>query len=199
MQHQQQEDGPAVQAGGATGDKKQPVPYRGNNPTRRCPEIVNNINYLFCCLPPYCRESMDRFERVVENISVLGTTMFAIRQQGKKPITRDPEYVILSVLTTEKLPISAIGRRLHRSKPGMSALIGRLLREGKVRRIPSEEDHRVTMIAITEKGRETIQAQRAELRERIRGILSPLSDEEVGRIDACLAELNAIIARLRID
>jgi DNA-binding MarR family transcriptional regulator len=142
---------------------------------------------------------MDRFDRVVENISVLGTSLFAMRRQGKKPITRDPEYVILSVLITENLPISEIGRRLHRSKPGMSALIGRLLREGKVRRIPLEEDRRVTMIAITEKGRETIQAKRAELRERIRGILSPLSDKEVGRIDACLVELNTIIARLRMD
>ena len=142
---------------------------------------------------------MDRFERVVENISRLGTSMFAIRQQGKKPITRDPEFVILSVLDTEKLPISAIGRRLHRSKPGMSALIGRLLREGKVRRIPSEEDHRVTMITITDKGRTALRTKRSELRDRIRMIFSSLSDEEVGRIDSCLAELNSIIARVRIE
>jgi DNA-binding MarR family transcriptional regulator len=125
--------------------------------------------------------------------------MFAIRQQGKKPITRDPEFVVLSVLTMEKLPISEIGRRLHRSKPGMSALIGRLLREGKVRRIPSEEDHRVTMIAITDKGCEAIRAKRKELKDRIRIIFSSLSDEEIGRIDSCLAELNTIIARVRIE
>jgi DNA-binding MarR family transcriptional regulator len=142
---------------------------------------------------------MDRFERVVENISRLGTSMFAIRQQGKKPITRDPEFVVLSVLTTEKLPISEIGRRLHRSKPGMSALIGRLRREGKVTRIPSDEDHRVTMIAITDEGREAIRAKRKELKDRIRIIFSSLSDEEIGRIDACLAELNTIIEKLRIE
>jgi DNA-binding MarR family transcriptional regulator len=142
---------------------------------------------------------MDRFERVVENISRLGTTMFALRQQGKKPITRDPEFVILSVLTTGNLPISAIGRRLHRSKPGMSALIGRLLREGKVRRIPSEEDHRVTMIAITDRGHEALFLKRHELNERIRVVFSPLTNEELGRIDSCLVELNAIISRLRIE
>jgi DNA-binding MarR family transcriptional regulator len=142
---------------------------------------------------------MDRFDRVVENISRLGSSMFAIRQQGKKPITRDPEFVILSVLTTESLPISEIGRRLHRSKPGMSALIGRLLREGKVRRIPSEEDHRVTMIAITAKGHEAIRAKRGELKERIRMVFSPLTHEEIERIDACLEELNAIFSRLRIE
>jgi DNA-binding MarR family transcriptional regulator len=127
---------------------------------------------------------MDRFDRVVENISRLGSSMFAIRQQGKKPITRDPEFVILSVLTTESLPISEIGRRL---------------REGKVRRIPSEEDHRVTMIAITAKGHEAIRAKRGELKERIRMVFSPLTHEEIERIDACLEELNAIFSRLRIE
>jgi DNA-binding MarR family transcriptional regulator len=142
---------------------------------------------------------VDRFERVVENISRLGTSMFAIRQQGKKPITRDPEYVILSVLTTDSLPISEIARRLHRSKPGMSALIGRLIREGKVRRIPSKEDHRVTMIRITGAGRKALLAKRNELRDRIQTVFSSLSDEEVERIDSCLVELNAIIAQLRIE
>ena len=142
---------------------------------------------------------MDRFERVAENISRLGTTMFALRQQGKKPITRDPEFVILSVLTTENLPISEIGRRLHRSKPGMSALIDRLLREGKVRRIPSEEDHRVTRIAITEQGREALLGKRHELKERVMLVFSPLTNEDLDRIDSCLIELNSIISRLRIE
>ena len=142
---------------------------------------------------------MDRFERLAENISRLGTSMFAIRQQGKKPLTRDPEFVILSVLTTENLPISEIGRRLHRSKPGMSALIGRLLHDGKVRRIPSEEDHRVTMIAITDLGLKALLLKRRELNERIRVVFSTLSDEELGRIDSCLVELNTIISRLRIE
>jgi len=142
---------------------------------------------------------MDRYERVVENISRLGTTMFALRRQGEKPITRDPEFVILSALTTENLPISEIGRRLHRSKPGMSALIGRLLEEGKVRRIPSEEDRRVTRIAITEPGREALLKKRHELMERVKTVFSPLSDDDLDRIDSCLVELNAIMSRLRIE
>jgi len=142
---------------------------------------------------------MDRYERVVENISRLGTTMFALRRQGEKPITRDPEFVILSLLTTGNLPISGIGRRLHRSKPGMSALISRLIGEGKVRRIPSEEDHRVTMIAITGQGREALRRKRLELRERVKMAFSSLSDEDLGRIDSCLAELNGILSQLRIE
>jgi DNA-binding MarR family transcriptional regulator len=142
---------------------------------------------------------MDRFERVVENISQLAISMFAIRHRGKKPIAKDPEFVVLSVLITESLPISAIGRRLHRSKPCMSALIGRLIRDGKVRRIPSKEDHRVTIIAITAKGRRTIRAKQDELRERVRQIFSPLSDEEIKRMDSCLVEMNSLIARLGIE
>jgi|WetSurMetagenome_2_1015567.scaffolds.fasta_scaffold03896_5 MarR family transcriptional regulator, organic hydroperoxide resistance regulator len=142
---------------------------------------------------------MDRFERVVENITRLGTTMFALRQPGKKPVTRDPEFVILSVLTTENLPISEIGRRLHRSKPGMSALIDRLLREGKVRRIPSEEDHRVTRVAITERGQEALLKKRLEIKERVMAAFSPLTDDELERIDSCLVELNTIMSRLRIE
>jgi len=142
---------------------------------------------------------MDRFERFVENITRLGTSMFAIRHQGKKPITRDPEFVVLSMLVGEQIPISEIGRRLHRSKPCMTALIGRLIREGKVRKIPSSEDRRVTKIVITAQGRRAIRAKQCELRERVRTYLSPLSDDEIRRIDACLSELNAIISRIRTD
>jgi len=142
---------------------------------------------------------MDRYERFVENITRLGTSMFAIRHPGKKPITRDPEFVVLSMLVGETVPISEIGRRLHRSKPCMTALVGRLMREGKVRRIPSKEDRRVTRIAITGKGRRTIRGKERELRERVRMYLSPLSDDEIGRIDACLSELNEIISRIRTE
>jgi len=142
---------------------------------------------------------MDHFERFVENITRLGTSLFAIRHRGQKPITRDPEFVVLSILVGEQIPISEIGRRLHRSKPCMTALIGRLIREGKVRKIPSQEDRRVTMIAITAKGRSTIRAKQRELRDRVRTYLSPLSGEEIRRIDACLSELNEIISRIRTE
>jgi DNA-binding MarR family transcriptional regulator len=161
--------------------------------------MVNIINYLQVCSQPYSQISMDRFERVVENISQLGTSIFAMRQPGKKSITRDPEYVILSLLSSENLPISTIARRLHRSKPGMSALIGRLIREGKVRRVPSKEDLRVTKIAISEKGLDAVNAKRNELKARFETVFAPLTDEEVARIDSCLIELNSIISRLRIE
>jgi len=142
---------------------------------------------------------MDRFERVVENISQLGTSIFAMRRPGRKPITRDPEYVILSVLTKQNLSISEIGRQLHRSKPSMSVLIGRLIREGKVKRIPSKEDHRVTNIAITRKGHRAVLARRKDMKDRIQMIFSSLTDEDIDRIDSSLIELNSIIARLRIE
>lgn len=142
---------------------------------------------------------MDRFERLVESISRLGTSLFAIRQRGKRPITRDPEFVVLSMLLAETIPISEIGRRLHRSKPCMTALIGRLIREGKVRKIPSTEDRRVTRIAITENGRREARAKQRELSERIRAYFSPLSDDEIGRVEACLSELNGIISRIRTE
>jgi DNA-binding MarR family transcriptional regulator len=141
---------------------------------------------------------MDRFERIVNNLFQLGTSMFVIHQRGKKPITRDPEYIVLSMLMEEKLAISEIGNRLHRSKPCMSALIRRLIREGKVRRIPSRADRRVTRIAITSEGRSAIRAKRRELKEWIQGVSSPLSDDEVAMFDSCLAVLNSTIARTRI-
>ena len=112
---------------------------------------------------------------------------------------QDPEYVVLSLLTSQNLPISEIGSQLHRSKPSMSALMGRLIREGKVRGIPSKEDRRVTRIAITGKGREAVLAKRDEMKARIQAVLSPLSEEEVERIDSCLKEVNSIISRLRIE
>jgi len=140
---------------------------------------------------------MERFGHLVENIVWLGNTIFAIRKPHEKPITRDPEFIILSMLMGEQIPISEIGRRLCRSKPGMSVLIERLVREGKVTRIPSEDDRRITRIAITNLGRETFHTKQQELRERVQTYFSPLTDGEIDRIAECLAELNEIFSRIR--
>ena len=142
---------------------------------------------------------MDPIDRVIDNITALGTSLFAIRRPGEKPIPKDPEFVLLSLILAEQLPLSEIGRRLHRSKPCITALVGRLAREGKVRRIPSKEDHRITRIAITADGRRALAAKRNELANRVRACFAPLTADDLERFDACLVELNAIISRMRMS
>lgn len=93
----------------------------------------------------------------------------------------DPHYLILCFLVREGLPISEIGKRLHRSRPNMTALIDRLIEEGKVRREHDEKDRRVVNIVITDRGRHYLEERRRIIRDNIKRNISALSrrDQEI--------------------
>jgi DNA-binding MarR family transcriptional regulator len=111
--------------------------------------------------------------------------------QGK-PLPMDPHFCTLGLLLHGDLPISEIGRRLQRSKPNMTGIIGRLLREGKIRKVDDKKDKRITLIAITKKGRKAMDERTALIRERMKDNLSILSDAEKEKLCASLEVVNSI-------
>jgi len=119
--------------------------------------------------------------RLVELIGIFH--IMRNRQAAKKGESRpfDPNYMILCMLMHEPLPMSEMGRRLHRSKPNMTALIGRLIAEGKAHRVPDGKDRRVVRVAITERGRAYLEKRRRIIRENIKRNISSLGrkDQEV--------------------
>jgi DNA-binding MarR family transcriptional regulator len=115
---------------------------------------------------------------------------------GVKPPPYDPQYWILGFLMREDLPISEIGRRLMRSKPNMTALAGKLLREGKVRRVPDRKDRRVVRLSITRRGRMFLMMKKKMIRKSMIDNLSGLDGMELEELRSSLARVNRIIKRL---
>jgi DNA-binding MarR family transcriptional regulator len=112
--------------------------------------------------------------------------------KGAKPPPMDPQYPILGFLMREDLPISEIGERLQRSKPNMTAIIGKLLTEGKIRKKQDSRDRRITLISITSKGRHAMERRTKEVMECIKANMMPLARSDQERLAAALETINEI-------
>jgi DNA-binding MarR family transcriptional regulator len=109
-------------------------------------------------------------------------------------------YPVLGMLAAHgPLPMSEIGRRLHLSKPHMTSLVGKMIADGKVERLPDANDRRVVKVGITRRGRAFLQAGRRAARENIKQSLRGLSEQEIRRICSSIENLQVIFAKLRCE
>jgi len=140
-------------------------------------------------------------ERIAKNLVDLIQIFRIMRtragSEGIKPM--DPQYTVMGILLHEDLPISEIGSRLCRSKPNMTALIGKLLREGKVKRVPDREDRRITRIAITRKGELAMEERTGIVKECIKKNLSGLPRQDLERFCSSLESVNEIVLKVSRD
>lgn len=77
-----------------------------------------------------------------------------LREEGIDDLSA-PHGNILNVLyrTKEPLTMSDIARLIARDKSTVTALAGRLIRLGYIRKVRSDKDRRISYIALTEKGK----------------------------------------------
>jgi len=101
---------------------------------------------------------------------------------------------VLSLLQAVNEPITptAIARLLFREPHTVSQLLGRMEKQGLIRRIRSRkrdpEDHGLVRVMLTDKGKEFFQEQSGS-RKVIHEILSCLSPEERASFKSCLEKL----------
>lgn len=94
------------------------------------------------------------------------------------------QMMVLGVLYEEEsLSISEIGKKIYISKPQMTSIIDKLIKEGFVERVNDKADRRVININITEKGRTYAGDISGMLKENMRRKLAVLSEEKL----ECLA------------
>ena len=117
-------------------------------------------------------------------------------EYGVKPPLLEPNYWILTFLTREELSISEIGRRLQRSKPNMTAIINKLISEGRVERREDPKDRRIVEVALTAEGQKYIEECWQKGRESVRARLSTLSDEEKVTLYKALEDIRIILSNL---
>ena len=110
------------------------------------------------------------------------------------------EAPILNMLVNAgPLPISAIGRKLHISKPNMTSVVDKLIETGKVERMPDKKDRRVTRIAITGRGRVFIRGNKRLVKESMKRNLSSLSRGDLATLCASLDHMRIILSKIGED
>jgi DNA-binding MarR family transcriptional regulator len=82
-----------------------------------------------------------------------------------------------------------IARRLFRKSQTISGLLGRMEREGLIRRVPKQKGHPFTEVQITAKGEKRLRHGRAVLLATTEKCMSPLSAEEVEQLRSLLRKV----------
>lgn len=102
----------------------------------------------------------------------------------------DPLYNILRILRGEgkPLPCLEVAGRMVTRLPDITRLVDRLETKNLVRRLRTEEDRRVVLIAITEEGRALLAGLDEPVRALTRALLGHLSPEELRLLNALLVK-----------
>lgn len=143
---------------------------------------------------------MNKTARIAEGLVSL-VKVFALMGGGKSSgaTPMRPQYWVLGCLMKGPCTMSALGRRLQRSKPNMTAIVRRMLREGKVTAKRDAKDRRKVLIGITPKGRAFMKDLRKKFGPMVKGRLSVLTARELGSLDRSLKVVNAMMGKMIWD
>lgn len=92
-----------------------------------------------------------------------------------------------------------IGRKLLRSNPNVTAVIGNLERDGLVTRVRSTTDRRVVVVSLTAAGRTKIERAFPAHAARIADLFDVLDTDEIERLAALAKKLGHAAARASED
>jgi len=95
-----------------------------------------------------------------------------------------------------ELKVSVIGEKLYISRPNVTPLIDKLVKEGMAERIRDTTDKRIFNVKPTVKGKEFISNQKNLLAQNLKKRLSIMSDDTLDSLDTSLVTLKEIISKI---
>ncbi|MFD5214636.1 MarR family winged helix-turn-helix transcriptional regulator [Microbacterium sp. NPDC058345] len=89
------------------------------------------------------------------------------------------QWRVLSILEQrDGMRLGALARASRTTQPGMTRLVGDLERSGLVTRGPDASDSRAIRVTLTDIGRRTLHAWRAEFRDTLAPLFADLDDSQ---------------------
>lgn len=127
----------------------------------------------------------------LSRLLAVGGSMVIRLCEGRFGITRREWRVIARLALEQDLLSSELAERIQLDRARTSRAVTSLVAKKLVRRQAGVSDRRQARVALTEKGRTLHAALFPQVAEINRGLLAPLSAEEVRRLDAMLGSLQA--------
>ncbi len=125
-------------------------------------------------------------EAIFEVSSMFRTLVKGITQlwnRQKNDNISFPQFKMLYMLDRSgSLKVSELAERQGLTSAAITGLTDKLLVDGYVERARTEQDRRVVMISITEKGREMVAKLSESQRETLLLVFSDLSDEDIDHL-----------------
>jgi DNA-binding MarR family transcriptional regulator len=95
-----------------------------------------------------------------------------------------------------ELTVSEIGEKLYISRPNVTPLIDKLVKEGMAERIRDSSDKRIFNVKPTVKGKEFISNQKNMLTKNLKRRLSVMSDDTLDKLDLSLVVLKETLEKI---
>ena len=115
----------------------------------------------------------------------------ALRTGEYKDVTANDMHVIEAIGTDRKKNMSSVAKTLGVTMGTLTISVNSLVKKGYVERIRSEEDRRVVLVLLTEKGKGAYRHHQKFHEDMISAVLEDLSEQEREVLEKSLSKLNA--------
>lgn len=115
----------------------------------------------------------------------------ALRTGEYKDVTANDMHVIEAIGTDRKKNMSSVAKTLGVTMGTLTISVNSLVKKGYVERIRSEEDRRVVLVFLTEKGKGAYRHHQKFHEDMISAVLEDLSEQEREVLEKSLSKLNA--------
>jgi DNA-binding MarR family transcriptional regulator len=114
-------------------------------------------------------------------------------RRGKREMSRTAASVLATLRDTGPRRITELAEAEAVAQPTITTLVGRLERDGLVRRKADPQDARAVRVHLTDDGRERLQAMRAARTALLEERLKDFTDEERAALAAALPLLDRLM------
>ena len=126
--------------------------------------------------------------RLFRNINAIEESV--IKQNEYQNITTNDMHVIEAIGMREPKNMTAVARSLMVTTGTLTIAVNGLVKKGFVERSRSEEDRRVVLVSLTDKGRKAYVSHQRFHEEMVEAVTDELSDEEQVVLEKALSRLN---------
>ena len=126
--------------------------------------------------------------RIFRNINTVEEQ--ALRTEEYKDVTINDIHVIEAIGMEEQKNMTTVAKSLHVTTGTLTISINSLVKKKYVERVRSEEDRRVVLVSLTEKGKKAFLHHRQFHDKLVNEIVEQLSDEEKHVLEKALNRIN---------
>ena len=126
--------------------------------------------------------------RLFRNINVIEER--AICTGDYKDVTANDMHVIEAIDMEEARNMTSVARSLGVTTRTLTIAVNSLVKKGYVERVRSEEDRRVVLVSLSEKGKKAYLHHRQFHEQMIEAIVEELSEEEQAVLEKALVKLD---------
>lgn len=114
----------------------------------------------------------------------------AIRTEEYKDVTTNDMHVMEAIGTQQAKNMTSVAKALEVTTGTLTIAVNSLVKKGYVERVRSEEDRRVVLVSLSEKGQKAYLHHQQFHQQMIDAILEELDDEEQQVLEKALQKLN---------